>query len=330
MAFKIYRAEGAREKGLAASSPKAQDLFLESVGMMVTLPLPFMAASEDVLDPKVVEVLSCALRHERVRLSRIRDPYFTNEEWRRVQSDLLDDVLDGIAAATPDQMKSWRGKRKSELCRCIAHSCQDDLYMEVVSELVSIQPPLRDHEGGLLADVLLNYILRMIGEKLKVQSVRNGSSIVSVRYILQLPSGENVLYVSRPDFYIRRKISLQVREDGEDGLTVEETVRGVGEVQSPPGCTTKAKNRALAQSGTYAFGMFTRTVGTSKLATVILYKDITVHIALASIERVKDAGDEMGEVVFKFIGSPNPFNLRLAEDLRDFSNIFVSALKMSN
>ena len=148
MALKIYRAEGAREKGLAASSPEAQDLFMESVGMMVTLPI---MASEDVLDPKVAEVLSCALRHKRVRLARLRDPYFTNEEWSRVseaQTDLLDDVLDGIAAATPDQMKRWRGKRKSELCRCIAHSCQDDLYMEVVSELVSIQPPLSDHEGG--------------------------------------------------------------------------------------------------------------------------------------------------------------------------------------
>ena len=158
----------------------------------------------------------------------------------------------------------------------------------------------------------------------------NGSSIVSVRYVLQLPSGENVLYVGHPDFYVRRKISLQVREDGEDVLATEETVRGVGEVQSPPGCTTKAKNRALAQSGIYTFGMLARTVGTSKLATVVLYKDISAHIALASIERVKDAGDEVGEVVFKFIGSPNPFNLRLAEDLRDFSNIFVSALKMCN
>ena len=111
-----------------------------------------------------------------------------------------------------------------------------------------------------------------------------------------------------------------MREDGEDVLTAEETVRGVGEVQSPPGCTPKAKNRALAQSGIYAFGMFARTVGTSKLATVVLYKDITANIALASMERVKDAGDEMGEVVFKFIGSPNPFNLRLAEDLRLFKH----------
>ena len=69
---------------------------------------------------------------------------------------------------------------------------------------------------------------------------------------------------------------------------------------------------------------------TRKLATVVLYKDMTAHIAVASIERAKDAGDEMGKVDFKFLGSPNPFNLRLAEDLRDFANIFVSALKMSN
>ena len=328
MALKIFRAEGGREKGLAASSPDAQDMFLESVGMMATLP---SMASEDVLDPKIAEVLSCALRHKKVCLARLRDPYFTPEEWSRVseaETDLLDEVLDGIAAATPDQVKRWRGKRKSILCRCIAHSCGDDLYIEVVSELVSIQPPLSDHEGGLLADVLLNCILKISGEKMKVQSVGNGSSIVSIRYILQLPSGEDVLYVGRPDFYVRRKISLRVREDGEDMSA--ETVRGVGEVQSPPGSTTKAKNRALTQSGIYTFRMFARTVGTSKLATVVLYKDITAHIALASIERVKDAGDEMGEVVFKFLGSPNPFNLRLAEDLRDFANIFVSALKMCN
>ena len=142
MALKIYRAEGVRDKGMAASSPEAQDLFLESVGMRVTLPF---VASKDVLDPRVAEVLSCSLRHKRVRLAQLRDPYFTNEEWSRVseaQTDLLDEVLDEVAAATPEQVKRWMGKRKAELCRCLAHSCQDDLYI-MVSELVSIQPPLK-------------------------------------------------------------------------------------------------------------------------------------------------------------------------------------------
>ena len=196
------------------------------------------------------------------------------------------------------------------------------MYTEVVCELVSIEPPLSDHDGGLLADVLLSYILRISGDKLKVQSVGNGCSTASVRYVLQLPSGENVLYVGRPDFYVRRKMTLQVREEG-DILAAEETVRGVGEVQSPPGCTTKAKNKALAQSGIYTFGMFAKTVGTSRLATVVLYKDISAHIALASIERGEDAGAEVGKVVFKFLGSPNAFNLRLAEDLTAYQQCFL-------
>ena len=76
--------KGARDKGKAASSTEAQNLFLENVGMMVTLPF---VASEDVLDPRVAEVILCSLRHRRVHLPQLRDPYFTMEEWSRLSAD---------------------------------------------------------------------------------------------------------------------------------------------------------------------------------------------------------------------------------------------------
>jgi hypothetical protein len=74
-------------------------------------------------------------------------------------------------------------------------------------------------------------------------------------------------------------------------LSSEETVRAVGEVQSPPGTSTTAKNRAFAQAGIYTLGHFSNTTHVSKLATVVLYKDLTAHVALASIRRAEGGTD---------------------------------------
>ena len=58
-------------------------------------------------------------------------------------------------------------------------------------------------------------------------------------------------------------------------------IRGVGEVQSQCGLTSNAKTRASAQAGIYTLGLFAETTTVNKLATVVLYNDLSAHIALA-------------------------------------------------
>ena len=74
-----------------------------------------------------------------------------------------------------------------------------------------------------------------------------------------------------------------------------ERVCGLGEVQSSKGNSEFSKACAYAQAGIYAIGNLHATHSTSNLTTVILYKDLTVHVALASIDRTKANEEIMGE-----------------------------------
>lgn len=66
----------------------------------------------------------------------------------------------------------------------------------------------------------------------------------------------------------------------------------------------------------------------------MLYKDITAHIALATISR-DEAEFTRGEVevarggnvTYKLANNLNPFNLRLPEDLCLFTSVFIGAVK---
>ena len=104
---------------------------------------------------------------------------------------------------------------------------------------------------------------------------------------------------------------------------------GVGEVQSPPGTSSAAKNRAFAQAGIYTLGHFNNTTALSKLATVVLYKDFTAHVALATIHRAEGGRAEgiIGDVTYKLVHSVNPFDLKSKEDIETFSSVFVATLK---
>ena len=62
---------------------------------------------------------------------------------------------------------------------------------------------------------------------------------------------------------------------------------GVGEVQSRKGTSDLSKASAYAQARIYAIGNLHTTHSTSNLTTVVLYKDLTAHVALASIDRTR-------------------------------------------
>ena len=148
----------------------------------------------------------------------------------------------------------------------------------------------------------------------------------SVQYILRLPSGTKYIYRGRPDFLIYQRLSQEERALGSE-FGMEERVRGIGEVQSPQGSSTAVKNRAFAQASIYTLGYFRNTVAVNKIATVVLYKDMTAHVALATLRRAEGAAELVGDATYKLVHSINPFNLRIPEDLGLFASLFIATLK---
>ena len=158
-----------------------------------------------------------------------------------------------------------------------------------------------------------------------MRSTRAGT-FGSVQYILRLPSGTEYVYSGWPDFQIYQKFSQEERQLYRP-VGAEETVRAVGEVQSPPGMSSDVKNRTFAQAGIYTLGHFRNTTTLHKLATIILYKDLTAHVALATINRAAGKTDLVGEVTYKLVHCINSFNLRHTSDLMLFASVFISTLK---
>ena len=63
---------------------------------------------------------------------------------------------------------------------------------------------------------------------------------------------------------------------------------------------------------------------TNKLATVVLYKDITAHVAVARISRKKEESSEsavVGDVTYHLVHSVNCFDLRNSADLATFASV---------
>jgi hypothetical protein len=289
---------------------------------------------EDILSSDAAELLSCALSHRKRKDTTLTltDPYFTDKEWEHVlktRSDLVEDadqLLEGSTYSV-DKAEVWRERKRTiPLCNCTAHTCCDEaLFRNVLGLLVPLQPPLTDDSGNYCASVLLPYILKMANlSHLMVRATRGGAA---VHYMLRLPSGAEYLYAGWPDFHIYETFSREQRQLGMN-LSAEEAVRAVGEVQSPPGTSTTAKNRAFAQAGIYTLGHFSKTTCLSKLATVVLYKDLTAHVALAAIRRASGGTtDVLGSVSYKLVHSINTFNLQCKEDVTLFASVFVATVK---
>ena len=335
-------AEESDEKPVAlpAGSQRAQRSFLPEVGIVTTDVDPL----EDILTGDDAELLSCALSHQCVEGTSVylSDPHFTKDQWQLVLNSrealidageqLVKDILDTEQVQQVSQMHQkaktfLEKKREVPLCACKAHMSSDsDLYLHVISALVTIQPPLNDDSGNELASILLSYILKMADlQRLTFRGTRGGAR-GKVKYILRGPSGTEYLYSGWPDFQIIQKFSTEERQLRRPiGAGVQEGVRAIGEVQSPPGYSHDAKNRAFAQAGIYTLGHLSNTTTVSKLTTVILYKDLTAHIACTTVHRASDAS--IGDVTYKLVHSLNPFNLQNATDLKAFASIFIASIK---
>ena len=72
--------------------------------------------------------------------------------------------------------------------------------------------------------------------------------MVSIQYILRLPSGTEYLYTGWPDFQVHQRFSQEERRLA-NPLGEEERVRAIGEVQS--GTSHTVKKRAFAQKQVY-------------------------------------------------------------------------------
>ena len=314
-----------------AGSVDAQQAFLQGVGMIRT----DVEALEDVLPTSDALLLTCALEHRRIEDSNLTDPYFTEEEWQRVLKtrtqllDEADDMLGDVVPTSKEKASDWvQRKRSIPLCNCQVHQCDNELYLDVLSVLVSLPKPLNDDTGNTFAQVFLAHILKSSNlTRLTVRGTRGGT-IGRVHFILRLPSGTEYVYTGWPDLHLVQRFTQEERRLGVR-LGLEETVRGIGEVQSPPGTSNSAKNRAFAQAGIYTLGHFKNTHSISKLATVIFYKDLTAHVALATINRVPEVTSSgvIGDVTYKLVNGVNPYDLRLVEDMKRFASVFIATLK---
>ena len=67
-----------------------------------------------------------------------------------------------------------------------------------------------------------------------------------------------------------------------------------------------------------------------RIATVVLYKDhkdLTAHVALATVQRNKSDEQVIGKVEFKVVYDLNPFSLRNPHDLMRFAQVFCATLQ---
>ena len=325
---------------LAASTTFAQKRFLEGVGVLCA---DEGWELEQILDVGTAQLLSCALQHRKIqeRIFGVTDPYFTDEQKvavidRRCSTLIADatDVIEGVVtsskelSASRESGQEWLQRRREiPLCKCVAHTCPDvEFYTDVLGVLITMEPPLNDDSGTIFANLILTYILKAANwNRIKVHGTRGGM-IGLVEYILQLPSGVEYMYRGRPNYLLYQRFTQEERGLGLD-MRVEESVRGIGEVQSQRGTSTNVKNQAFAQAGIYTLGYFTNVVTRNKLVTVIIYKDMMSHVAFATFKRENESGDILGEVSYKLAHSLNPFDLRNADDLQVFASVFIAALK---
>ena len=119
---------------------------------------------------------------------------------------------------------------------------------------------------------------------MKMEATKSGTSCL-VKYILQLPSGDTSMYTGWPDFQMLQCFSRMEERLGRHKMC-KQRVRGIGEVQSPPGVGEEAKDAALAQASIYTVEQFAkmRCATKGRILTVILYKNITAHIAIATVD----------------------------------------------
>lgn len=324
---------GTSREGTPASNSGAQTTFLEMMGLLEStekIPLgPTISEAQ-------AEILSSALNHEYYEEVSGEDKFFTQEEYRKNYSSTLR-VVNRYALRSQQAVESGDSISPAEarvlldeydavakVCKCAAHEefrqTEDVFYGDCLGRLIALPPILTDHYGGELAEALLPFILSKMDVSAYVRKCGLGSPY-SVNFVLQMPSGRAFHFTGRPDFSLNAPHT---------GSVSRYTLRGIGEIQSPPQRKKESKTAALSQAGVYTVGQFAKEKRLGSYPAVVLHKDKTAQVAVATlIDRQASLPNSLGKVTFKLVGQIEPIDLKSADELRVFSGALRGIMNLN-
>ena len=320
---------GTSREGTEGSSPLAQTTFLQMMGLV--------QSSEDLWEPVLTfpdaEILSSAVNHEYYGelKSGSDDKYFTPHMYRQVVSSMtqtlehlpqleaarLSDNMDVSNEISDNMIQEYNQIHPIE-CNCAAHKAfresSDDFFTDAIGRLVSTPSTINDHYGGELAEALLPLIFQKADIPATVRKCGLGAP-TTVNFILELPSNHVFHFTGRPHYTVNDKFRTIINRF---------TVKGIGEVQSPPGRRRESKDAALSQAGIYVVGQLCKDGAPSSLPAVVLYKDKTAQVAIATIEH------SIGKVQLQLLHQMEPINLKTPEGMILFASLLVGTMKKTN
>ena len=320
---------GTSREGTEGSSPLAQTTFLQMMGLV--------QSSEDLCEPVLTfpdaEILSSAVNHEYYGelKSGSDDKYFTPHMYRQVVSSMaqtlehlpqleaarLSDNMDVSNEISDNMIQEYNQIHPIE-CNCAAHKAfresSDDFFTDAIGRLVSTPSTINDHYGGELAEALLPLIFQKADIPATVRKCGLGAP-TTVNFILELPSNHVFHFTGRPHYTINDKFRTIINRF---------TVKGIGEVQSPPGRRRESKDAALSQAGIYVVGQLCKDGAPSSLPAVVLYKDKTAQVAIATIEH------SIGKEQLQLLHQMEPINLKNPEGMILFASLLVGTMKKTN
>lgn len=181
---------------------------------------------------------------------------------------------------------------------------------------------MTDDWGRKLVTTLLPIILQASNMKCDVETCGQGTPHY-VNFGLKVPSGEFFHFTGWPDFTITRSL-----------YQCQKRLAGVGETQSRPGSTHKAKTAALAQGGIYGVGQLVHN-NTSKMPVILVFKDKSAQVLIASTTSTASSTASTSAststtnpniVQYEYVGGPFSISLKEVEGVQNFANYFVAAL----
>ena len=312
---------GTSREGTGASHADAQRTFLEMMGLLESTDV---VSIEPTLSEMEAEIFCSALDHEYYEEVETDDKYFTPEEFRRLAahtSRAARHVLQRFREPTPmtipeqDSIVEQYGSYSTS-CKCAAHvafhESEDRFFRDCLGRLISTPSDLlTDYYGGEIVESLLPFLFKKGEYDMNIRRVCAGSPF-SVNFVLQMPSGKMYHFTGRPDFTIHGPYH--------GVITPRRSLTAIGEIQSAPGRAPESKTAALSQAGVYTIGQFTKQGASTMLPAVVLHKDKTVQVAIASLNgAAKRAENSLGTVSFKLVGRVEPVDLKTTEGLLTFS-----------
>lgn len=241
----------------------------------------------------------------------------------RAQKRLLNDlrvVLDDTTMGTCDKDLEKATKERSEElehppCECVAHK-DEELYGKLTCTLIEISPPLDDDSGTRLATTLIPFLLKAAGMDNMGLKPTLTEIEPSVDYLLHLPSGDTKMFRGWPDFRVLRTFSAE--EERRQGRDVGHE-EGAGAIEQ-----ADSKMAAPAEAGVCSIGQFIKSSGQRRIVTVILHRDLSAHIAMATLDHHKAISEE---VSYTLVDNLHGYYLNQPDGLSRFASVLIAALK---